>query len=159
MFGTAKPAAKDTQSDLGDSGREFLRRALKHWSTKADGLAFVNRTVPGAPGLEAMTGFVRGQVPTLSADALRALARALFRAEYLPDIDKLRLLSRAEPLPAPPPRIPFQPQTDAQRRIHALMNTLRAEREAEAAARAPKISPEQRAAYAAEVHKRRPGWI
>jgi hypothetical protein len=150
--------AKHTTPDLSDSGREFLRRVLKHWSTRTDGLAFITRTVPGAPALVSMNGFARGEVPTLSVDALRALARGLLQAEYLPDVDKLRPLFRPEPQPAPPPRIPFQPQNETQRRIHDLMNTLRAEREAAEAAIRPPLSPARRAELAAAARKR-PGWI
>jgi hypothetical protein len=99
MFSLAKTAPAPAPS-----GREEIRRCLNNWAKTPGALAFITRTVPGAPGITAMEEFARGQAVHLSDGALNALAKSLCSAEYVgsndPDPeqrDTLRRLSNRLP--------------------------------------------------------------
>jgi hypothetical protein len=62
MFGLFKSAEEASSQDdpVRDSGREQIRKTLYGWLTRPGGLAFLTRTIDGAPGIGAMDQFARG---------------------------------------------------------------------------------------------------
>jgi hypothetical protein len=161
MLGLTKTAAPPAAPDPNDSGAAVLRATVAAWA-KSPGGALVRLAVEANVGLEALGAFGRGQ-GTLSADALGAVARAIYDAEYLPPPqDKLRRLPArlpegvlaAHPAPVHPP--PFQPKTPLQKRLAAAFAESRAIQDAEAAkVSGPRVTPMPASTY----EQRRLGWI
>jgi hypothetical protein len=85
MFSLTKttPGLAKTAPAPAESGREAIRQCLSNWEKTPGALAFLTRTVPGAPGIVAMEQFARGEAVRLSDSALNVLAKSLLSVEYV----------------------------------------------------------------------------
>jgi hypothetical protein len=147
-----KSTAKLEPAEVLDSGREQVRLLLRSWASTPGGLAHLARTLSPPVGIQAMSDFASGG-PPLSGQAIDIVARALLRARYHADIDRLEQLNKPSVTVLPAYGSRHGEMTAAQKLRHEI-----AERGGRAVEPAP-VSPEKRAELEAQARKPRPGWI